>query len=156
MASDGFELNWYPERALAIIERGMGQNLDAAAIYCTNVIKESFGDSSDRETETQARERDARGRFKAATKAERARNRSKPWGPPHVDTGHLRRNVAWARDRQRKYIRYVGTGIGNAESVGYALYLEYGTEHMLPRPFLRPGIYKSRPVVRKLLTRKLI
>ena len=68
---------------------------------------------------------------------------------PHVQTGHLKRNVNWKRSGNLK--RAVGTGIGNASSVGYAAMLEFGTVKMAPRPFLRPALKRSR--VRKRIAK---
>ena len=88
-----------------------------------------------------------------ASRGQRHGNRSKPWEPPHVDTGHLRRNVD--KDKPRPLVRRVGTGLGNKESVGYAWYLEFGTRFMLPRPFVRPSFWRMRRTVRRYLARPL-
>jgi hypothetical protein len=50
---------------------------------------------------------------------------SRPGEPPHVLTGHLRRNIAW--DQPGKLSRRIGLGIGNAEAVNYGIFLEFGT-----------------------------
>lgn len=93
----------------------MERNLNAAAIHLTNKVKEAIGEGQPP---------------------------SQPWEPPHVETGHLRRNIAW--DIPGPLRRRIGTGVGNAQSVGYALWLEFGTRKMLPRPFLRPTRYKEQ------------
>jgi len=121
--------------------KGLEPNLDAAALFYVRFIRQRFPDSG------------VSGTRSGATKAQRAANRSKPWGVPHVDTGHLRKNVDM--DKPRRLTRRIGTGVGNAESVGYAMWLEFGTRKMLPRPWLRPGIWYGRDQAKRLLTRKV-
>lgn len=124
-------------KALQIITQKVSRRLDAAAIYVTNDVKRSFGNSG------------ATGKRSGATKKDRRNNRSKPWGPPNVDTGHLKKNIGYSAPSA--FVRWVGTGIGGKLSVGYAMYLEYGTLRMLPRPFLRPAIYRCRQAVMRIL-----
>ena len=119
------------------------KNLDRAAITLQNDIKSSFGSSG------------VTGTKSGATKEQRAANRSKPWGPPNVDTGHLKRNIGFDRPIGRPLIRRIGTGIGNKESVGYAVWLEFGTRFMLPRPYLRPALHRNRAKILRLISRPM-
>lgn len=153
--ADGFHLQWRGDLKREEIEKMLHQNLDAAAIHLTNYITESFGDSSDRETEGERAMRKARGRNSAATKQERAKRRSKPFGPPNVDTGHLKRNVWYNRVEGDQWVRSVGTGIGNAQSVGYAVFLEFGTRKMLPRPFMRPALAANKKRIREIIASRV-
>lgn len=154
------KVNWHGEEYVKKVEAHIQQNLDGAAIAVQSTITSSFGNSG------------IKGQRSGATGAQRASNRSKPWGPPNVDTGHLKRNVGYDKPFGRPLARRIGTGIGNAQSVGYAMYLEFGTgphviknafglgitvDHpgMLPRPFLRPGLHKAQSKIRKWLTRPL-
>ena len=148
-------MNWDPEPAKRRMREQLNRNLDAAAIYVTDVIIDSFGDSSDLESADERNTRLARGRNSYATKQERAARRSKPWGPPNIDTGHLSRNIHWDRPEGREFIRRIGTNIGHALSVGYAMWLEFGTKKMLPRPFMRPGLWNAREMVKRILRRRL-
>jgi hypothetical protein len=136
-------VRWYPEQFKARLDRHIQGNLDRAAILLTNYIVGSFGDSG------------VTGTRSGATKAQRAANRSKPWGPPNVDTGHLKRNVGYDKPGGRPLVRRVGTGIGNKASVGYAMWLEFGTRKTLPRPFLRPPLQTQRTAIRRELTRPM-
>ena len=115
----------------------MARRLDRAAIFLVNGITASFGDSG------------VTGTRKGASKAQRHANRSKPYHPPNVDTGHLKRNVGY--DSPGAFLRRIGTGVGNKLSVGYAVCLEFGTKHMLPRPFLRPAIVAAKPYIMRIL-----
>ena len=51
--------------------------------------------------------------------------------PPGVDTGALRASIRW--ERQGEFTRHIMDG------VEYGLYLEDGTEHIAPRPFMQPA-----------------
>lgn len=102
------------------------QNLDAAAIYVVNHIRNSFGPPG---------------------------SPSEPWHPPNTQSGMLKANIGWDKEGDRMN-RRVGTGIGNRQSVGYAQWLEFGTRKMQPRPFLRPAIFACRTAITKILARK--
>ena len=125
--------------ARATAAREMERRLDRAAIFLVNGITASFGDSG------------VTGKRKGASKKQRHANRSQPYHPPNVDTGHLKRNVGY--DSPSAFIRCIGTGVGNKQSVGYAVYLEFGApkSHMLPRPFLRPAAAAAKPYLMRIL-----
>lgn len=148
-------MSWDAHQKMQQIEQRFGMHLTAAAIEVENEAKNSFGSSADYESDLQRETRLARGADSAATKKERAANRSAPWGPPNVDTGHLKANVTHDTPVGQPYIRRIGTGIGNADSVGYAMHLEFGTRWMLPRPWLRPALYKARAKIKFWLTRSV-
>ncbi len=139
----GATVKWYGEKYMKIVRAGMDRNLDAAAIMLQGHIKGSFGNSG------------VTGKRSGATKSDRAGNRSAVWGPPNVDTGHLKRNIGWKRPMGSRFTRRVGTGIGNAQSVGYAMWLEFGTRNMLPRPYLRPALRKKRKHLRRLISKRI-
>lgn len=136
------QVSWARERMVRkALFRGLERNLDAAALFYVGFIRKRFPDSG------------ISGTRSGATKAQREANRSKPWGIPHVQLGHLKKNVDM--DKPRRLTRRIGTGIGNAESVGYAHWLEFGTRKMLPRPWLRPGIWYGKKQAKRLLTRRV-
>ena len=143
MAESGTGFNWRGKEYKRQMERHLGRNLDSAAIMLSAKIKESFGSSG------------VTGTRSGATKAQRAANRSEPWGPPNVDTGHLKRNVGYDTPVGRPFTRRVGTGIGNMMSVGYAMWLEFGTRKMLPRPFLRTAMSRFGAQIRKMISRPM-
>lgn len=58
---------------------------------------------------------------------------SEPGNAPAIDTGTLVKRITHSVDKNDVSAR-VGT------NVEYGLYLEHGTSHMLPRPWLRPAI----------------
>jgi len=150
MAETSKNLAWYGKEYIKAFENHMKKNLNRAAIVVTREITSSFGNSG------------VTGGRSGATRQERAANRSKAWGPPNVDTGHLKRNIGWDRPAGRPLVRRVGTSIGNKESVGYAMWLEFGTRPrkngkggILPRPYLRPGLANARDKIRRELTRPM-
>ena len=132
---------WAGDEYRKLVLAEASKRLTIAAEQTAQFIRDSYGESG------------VRGKRGGATKAERHANRSKPWQPPHVDTGHLKRSTGW--DSVSDYTRRIGTGIGNKESVGYAMWLEFGTRLMQPRPFLRPGLFKMGPRIKKILMGKL-
>jgi len=58
--------------------------------------------------------------------------------PPASDTGTLVNNISTSYD----FNTYTGTV---TVTVDYGLFLEYGTEKMEPRPYLRPAIANKTP-----------
>jgi hypothetical protein len=76
---------------------------------------------------------------------------SKPGEFPHVDTGKLRQGIHW------EYIddgRSMGVRIGTFFK--YGLYLEVGTRHMAPRPYMRPTVMECRPTIARALRGQLM
>jgi hypothetical protein len=61
---------------------------------------------------------------------------SAPGKPPGVDTGALRNSITWKADG--RFTRLIQDG------VEYGVYLEFGTEHILPRPFMSPAFERER------------
>lgn len=59
---------------------------------------------------------------------------SAPGEPPASDTGRLLNSIEHKILVENTVFARVGS------SVEYAIYLELGTRHMLPRPFLRPAL----------------
>lgn len=69
---------------------------------------------------------------------------SSPYNPPAIRTGTLDRAVEVARARK---FWYVSVDLGSAP---YAVYLEFGTSKMAPRPFFRRAIEYIRPEARTI------
>lgn len=82
-------------------------------------------------------------RSKGAPRA-RGGNSSKEGSPPNTDTGALVRSIKWQIDGNTAYI---GTNII------YGPMLEFGTENMGERPWLRPAFMKVAPKFTKRLTK---
>ena len=62
---------------------------------------------------------------------------SAPGEPPHVDTGRLRSSITFEFESSRsQFEARVGT------NVIYGKFLELGTVHIRPRPWLRPAFFK--------------
>lgn len=123
MAVTHTKVRWYGDKVKAKIRNHLERNLDAAAVFLTNAVRDLIS---------------------------KGRPASGSWEPPHVQTGHLRRNVGW--NRIAGLLRRIGTGIGGKLSVGYAYWLEYGTRKMLPRPFMRPSLYSARADLKRLIS----
>ena len=130
------------------LARHLDSNLDRAAISLTNAVKKSMPGSG------------LAGGRSGASKADRAANRSTTPNPPHRDTGHLVRNISYdkggAEQLQRgRRVRRVGTGIGNKESVNYALALELGRRDgtIEERPYLRPMLRTMQSAITNMIRR---
>ena len=77
----------------------------------------------------------------------RTQGPSKPGFPPHIDTGHLRKNIFWELLQGGLTVR-VGT------TVDYGLDLEQGTRNVAPRPYLRVSLTEMTPKIKRLLAGK--
>jgi hypothetical protein len=64
---------------------------------------------------------------------------SAPGDPPGVDTGALRASITWVA--QGKFTRMIHDGME------YGTYMEFGTEHIAPRPWLGPAMERVRRTI---------
>jgi len=135
-------VTWKDREVHEKLVRHLSDGLTKTALVVENDIRDSFGDSG----QTPAG-------FRGSGKKWRESNRSQPWEPPHVQTGHLKRSIG--HDKPAELMRRVGSGVGNKESVGYGVYLEFGTSRMLPRPWLRPAIWRNRDTFRHIISEPL-
>jgi len=135
----GKNFKWYGARVKRKVKAGMGRNVMFAAEFLASDIRGKFPASGQSGTRSGGGD---------------VRNASEAGGIPHVQTAHLKRNIGTAK--KGKTSARVGTGIGSRASVGYALWLEYGTRSMAARPFLRPGLKRNKRPITKIMTRKVI
>lgn len=63
---------------------------------------------------------------------------SDPFEAPHTDRGQLRRSIKF---NYSEGVGVVGTNLK------YGFWLEFGTEHMAPRPWLAPAVMRSLKTV---------
>ncbi len=75
---------------------------------------------------------------------------SAPGEIPHIFKGLLFKSIGYEIRGSGK-IGLVGTGIGGKDSVGYAMWLEFGTGKMAERPYLRPALARNREKLLQLL-----
>lgn len=135
---------WNAKRHLNNLGTRMDRNATRAAIFLVDDIKQEFKTGG---IKGESGGRDSKGRFK---KNKIGKYRSKPGQIPFVQTGHLKRNVAWEKSPGRGRVR-VGTGIGGAQKVKYAGWLERGTTKMRPRPWLRPAVKRNKDKIAKIM-----
>jgi len=137
----------HKDKVLDKISKQLSSNLNAAAEYSVRHIKEKIS--------TGGSVTEARYNIKT-NKVRRVKVgviHSKPWEPPYVQTGHLRNSIGYevAGKQRGFYKRRIGTGIKGGNDTSYAICLEFGTRNMLPRPYMRPSMYETRDMVKKLV-----
>jgi hypothetical protein len=125
----------------------MEKRLDICALALERKIKTSFGNPP-REPDLKR----GQGFKKNSSRAWKRAHPSKPYSPPNVQTGHLRRSIA--SDKPMPLIRRVGLGIGKKAMVNYGVWLEFGTRKMLPRPFLIPALKALKAWMAQVLRKK--
>lgn len=77
----------------------------------------------------------------------KAHHPSLPNNPPAPDTGNLRNSIRWELHNEgREVYGIVGS---TQKDPDYAVYTEYGTTKMAPRPWLRPAMEKNNEWIRK-------
>ena len=80
----------------------------------------------------------------------KAHHPSLPNNPPAVDTGNLRNSIRFEVHEQGTNIYGV---VGSTQkNPDYAVYTEYGTTKMQPRPWLRPAMIKNNDWIRKSIS----
>lgn len=71
---------------------------------------------------------------------------SRPGQPPALRTGFGRRNILMEFVPDQLLAR-----VGPSKQADYMAYLELGTQHISPRPWLRTAVEQSRPAIRALI-----
>ena len=72
---------------------------------------------------------------------------SLPGNPPARDTGNLTNSIRWEIHNEGKEVYGI---VGSSQlDENYAVYTEYGTTKMAPRPWLRPAMEKNNQWIRK-------
>ena len=81
----------------------------------------------------------------------KAHHPSLPGNPPAVDSGNLRESIRYEvyRNGQEVY-GIVGSTQKDAD---YAVYTEYGTSKMAPRPWLRPAMRKNSEFIKRTISK---
>lgn len=78
---------------------------------------------------------------------------SMPGNPPAVDTGNLRNSIRYEVHEEVKEVYGV---VGSSQlDENYAVYTEYGTSKMAPRPWLRPAMAKNNDWIRKSIAKSV-
>lgn len=81
----------------------------------------------------------------------KAHHPSLPGNPPAVDTDNLRNSIRYEVHDEVKEVY----GVVGSSQLGenYAVYTEYGTSTMAPRPWLRPAMNKNNEWIRKSIAK---
>jgi HK97 gp10 family phage protein len=132
-------IRWRGRAVASKVRRGMSRNIMIAAEMLASDIRGRFPASGEAGTRSGGGD---------------AKNPSEPGGIPHIQTAHLKRNIG--TEKRGINSARVGTGVGSKDSVGYALWLEKGTAHMAPRPYLLPGLKRNKRRIGKIMGGKVI
>jgi phage gpG-like protein len=124
-------LNWQGDRAVAQIKAELHRRVQMASVVVYNQARELVS------KEGAAIPSKRRGKLKYGKMP------SRPGEPPHVQTGNLRRMIAF---EVRGLIGRVGT------NVPYARILELGGRTMAARPWLRRALFERANAVKALLS----
>ncbi len=130
---------WRGKQVMGEVEAQVQQNMDKAAILLQGEIVKSFGSPPPEPDFVKG------GYKKNSSRSWKEAHHSAPGEPPYVQTGMLRRSIAWAAPT--KLVRLVGSMLrpqGESGSHSYAWYLEYGTSKMAARPYLLPALRRLR------------
>lgn len=80
----------------------------------------------------------------------KAHHPSLPGNPPAPDTGNLRNSIRYeVHGKGKEVYGVVGSTQKDLDYAVYAVYTEYGTTKMAPRPWLRPNMQKNNDWIRK-------
>lgn len=80
-----------------------------------------------------------------------AHHPSLPGNPPAPDTGNLRASINYEIHATSNEV--YGVVGSTQQDPDYAVYTEYGTSKMAPRPWLRPAMYKNNAFVKKSIAK---
>lgn len=74
-----------------------------------------------------------------------------PNNPPARDTGNLRESIRYEVHKEDKEVYGV---VGSTQKdPNYAVYTEYGTTKMAPRPWLRPAMKDNADFIKKTIAK---
>jgi len=122
------KVNWDTKDFMRQVERERKSALTKAALLVVRSVKDSFGSSG----------------IPNATKKQRESSVSAPGEPPHVQTGFLKKNIAY------ELVGNDTAHVGANKDVKYAYWLEYGTPKMKARPYLRPALIREKKKILKI------
>ena len=126
-------VEWKGDQFVHDLEKHLGDNLEKAAIFFKEKVKEALNRSQDYE------------RYVGKAGIYYHGNDPSHQGEaPKKITGSLQRSIAHAMSADRKQA-FVGS------NVDYALWLELGTSKMQARPFLRPTLEGVRDDIAKII-----
>lgn len=81
----------------------------------------------------------------------KAHHPSLPENPPAVDSGNLRESIRYEIHKEGKEVYGV---VGSTQKdPNYAVYTEYGTSKMAPRPWLRPAMRKNSEFIKYTISK---
>lgn len=129
------ELKRNLNKVIGALDNIAGQRMTEACIHVQNKTKEKL---SGKRT----------GRVYRVPGTNRTYTASAPGEPPAVMTGQLRTSIKYRIVGDMKVTGEVGSELKKAVE------LEFGTERIKPRPFLRPTFQEELPKIKNILSRR--
>lgn len=81
----------------------------------------------------------------------KAHHPSLPENPPAPDTGNLRESIRYEVHKEGKEVYGI---VGSSQmDENYAVYTEYGTTKMAPRPWLKPAMENNADFIKKTISK---
>lgn len=127
-------MEWHGDEFIKNLEQQLGDNLEKAAIYLKDRVKEAVNQSQPYERYI--------GENGVYYKGD---DPSEPGEAPKKITGTLQRSITHKMSTDRQHA-YVGSNLD------YAYYLEFGTSKMAARPFLRSTLIEEADAIAKIVT----
>lgn len=144
-------VDWNGAAWLAAFESGVRRNVSAASIYLANVVKADISQSGSLSYSPRLKS----GKAGKSRKTVYNFTHSRPGNPPYLQSGKLRRSIAWELTGPGRLIGRVGTNAKSDRGAPYPLYLEGGTRRMAPRSFLRSNLRTHEQTLIAILTQKI-
>lgn len=142
-------INWYGNRVFTLATAANVKAMHKAALLVESDVKKNFTLQG---TGMTIKGVWTPGASRKKTKSDKRHMAAAPWKPPAIDIGILRASIMSEVEvsglsingRVGPDIEKIAAKAPVGTDVNYGLYLEIGTSKMEPRPYLRPGLRRTR------------
>lgn len=144
-------VNWGGKPFRFGLQKEMGRRIKAASSYLSSAIKADISQPGTLRYE-RVNIHGPRNRITRSQKTVYNFTHSRPGNPPFKQTGHLRRTITYEVTGSTAWGNMVGR-VGT--NLKYGRYLETGTRRMAPRKFIVVNLWKHRPTLAAIITRRI-
>ncbi len=138
----GAKVQWYGDQAIERLQRAASQAVRRSAVLLQTRARLLASRPAGRIRRKRARQTKAGPRGSQYTEFVPSR----PGQPPALRTGFGRRNILMEFFPDQLLAR-----VGPAQQADYMAYLELGTKHISPRPWLRTAVEQSMQAIRAMM-----